>query len=80
MSTSESQQIIESRDDVCAAVRPVLKEITRIFQMVDFERHNRIAKLRSRHYVNYYVLCHANLLRSAGWLLCHYAKNGGCQL
>ena len=48
--------------------------------MFNFERYKRIAKLGSQHYASYNVLCHANSLRSAGWLLYRYAKNGVCLL
>ena len=80
MNASESRQILESRYDACTAVRQILKGNHTRFEMVDFEQYNRIAKLRSRHYASYYVRCHANSLRSAWWLLCRYAKNGGRKL
>ena len=78
MIDSESRQILESRDDACAAARQILRENHTRFEMIDFERYSRIAKLRWRHCASYYVLYHANSLRSAEWLLYCYAKNGGC--
>ena len=37
-------------------------------------------KLRYQHYKAYFVLCQANTTHSAGWLVCQYAKTGGCLL
>ena len=74
MNASEGRQILESRDDACASVRQILKGNQTRFEMVDFEWYNRIAKLRTRHYASYYVLCHANWLRYIGWLPYRYTK------
>ena len=80
MNASNSQQILESREDVYAAVHQILKGNHTRFEILDFERSNRIAKLRSQHYASYFILCHENSLRSAGWLICRYAKNDCCPL
>ncbi len=45
--------------------------------MVRFEKCSTVAKLQSLHCKGYYVIGHYNMLRSAGWHLCHFGKNGG---
>ncbi len=80
MSSSSSKQLLETRDEGCPAVQRILKGDESRFEMVPFEKFNAIARLRSQHYNGSYVICHENSLRSAGWLLCVYVKNGGCLL
>ncbi len=80
MSGSNSRQMLETKDDALAAVKRILDGNESRFKMVPFDEYNRIAKLWSQYYNSYYVICHSITLRWAGWLLCRYAKHGGCPL
>ena len=73
-------QFLETKDSACAAVQRILNNRDSRFEVVPFENYNKTTKLRSQHYNGYFVLCHSNTLRSAGWLICRYVKNGGCCL
>lgn len=68
------------KDEAKSAVRRVLKGEATNFELVPFERYNRIVKLRSPYYHGYLVVCYGNTLRPAGWLVCKYATNRKCQL
>ena len=76
MSQSQTRQNIITRDDALTVVKSLLKGENNRFELAQFEKYNTHAKLRSQHYKGYFVVCHANTMRSAGWLLCRYAQNG----
>ena len=75
--TTGSRQLIKTREQTIIVVEElILGNYTR-YELVPFEKYNTIAKLRYQHYNGYFVVCHVNTLRWAGWLVCRYAKNGG---
>ena len=80
MTTSTSRQLLETREDACSTVQKILHGEAARFEMIPFDKYNRIARLRSPHFNSYSVLCHSSTTRSAGWLVCRYILNGGCQL
>ncbi len=80
MCSLRSWQPFESKDEACSVGQRILNGNDTRFEMVSFKKFNRVAKLRPRCYNGYMVLCHANTTRSAGWLLCRYAKHDGCSL
>ena len=53
MNAAEIRQTLECRDDACASVGQILKRNHSRSEMIGFERYNRIAKFRSRHYASY---------------------------
>ena len=78
MSSSRSRQILATKEEAIVVVRRVLNGDDTRFDLVPFETYNKNAKLRSEHYNGFFIVCYANSLRSAGWLVCRYAKNGRC--
>ena len=79
MSQSQNRQLIITRNDTPAAVKSLLQGKANQFELVSFEKYNTHAKLSSQYYKGYFVVCHANTVFSAGWLLlCRYAQNGVC--
>ena len=78
--TRASRQLLETREQAIIVVKELIRGNSTRFELVPFEKYNTIAKLRSQHYNGYFVVCHVNTLRSAGWLVCRYAKNGDCPL
>ena len=75
-----TRQLLLTREDALSAIGKLIKGEECRFNLVTFDKYNAHAKLRSIHYKGYTVLCHANTMRSAGWLLCRYAHNGSCPL
>ena len=75
-----SRELLETIEDAVLAVQRILCGNKSRFEMVSFQKYNAVAMLRLQNYVGYCVVCHNNTLRSAGWLLCRYALNGGCPL
>ena len=69
MSASSSRQMLETKYDDTAAAKCILDDNESPFKMVPFDEYNKTAKLRSQYYKPYYIICHSNTLRSAGWLL-----------
>ena len=61
-----SRQLLETKEEARSAIARILKGDNSRFQVVPFEKFNTVAKLRSRHYNGYFVICHTNTLRSAG--------------
>ena len=80
MAASRTRQLLQSRDNAIDAARLLLNWQDTQFELVLFEKFVTVAKLHSKHYNSYFVLCHTNTLCSAGWLICQYAKNGCCSL
>ena len=75
-----SRELPETRDNAVVAVQRILAANESQFDFVSFLKYNAVSKLRPQNYNGYFVVCHINTLRSAGWLLCRYALNGGCTL
>ena len=79
MSSSSSLRLLESREEAVSVAQAILKKQESVYELVDFETFNKTARLRSKHYRPYFVLCFKNTTRSSGWLFCRYLMNGGCQ-
>ena len=81
MSTSrENQQLLKAREQATIVIEEHIRGNSTRCELVPFEKYSTVAKLRSHYYNGCFVVCHVNTLRSAGWLVCRYAKNGGCPL
>ncbi len=52
MSNPSTRQLIETRNDAIVVVRPILSGTDSRFELVEFEKFNSVAKLRSQHYKN----------------------------
>ena len=79
MSCSSSRRLLESREEAVSVVQAILKKQESVYELVDFETFNKTARLRSKHYRLYFLLCLKNTTRSSGWLVCRYLVNGGYQ-
>ncbi len=80
LSNVRNRQLLETKDQAIPVANRLLNGTDSCFELVELEKFNAVAKLRSQHYKNYHVLCYANALRSAGWLFCNFAKSGTCAL
>ena len=78
--TTGSRQLLETREQAIIVVKELIRGNSTWFELVPFEKCSTVAKLRSQDYNGYFVVCHVNTLRSPGWFICRYAKNGGCPL
>ena len=80
MSSNISRRILETKDDASNVVSRILKKEDTQFELVDFAKYNKTARLRSEHYHHFFVLCYQNSTRSAGWVVCRYDLNRSCEV
>ena len=80
MSFTGGRRLLETREEAVTIVQKLLTNEKCSFCLVNFETYNKVARLRSKHYHHYYVLCHENTTQSAGWLVCRYVRHGSCQI
>lgn len=71
------------KTDAEKAVKSILEKEETPFHLVtfkDFKKSHQGSSLKSRQYERYNVLCHANTLFHAGWIVCPYVSTGFCGL
>ncbi len=76
MVSSRFRRLLEFREEAVSVVQAILKKQESVYELVDFETFNKTARLRSKHYRPYFVLCFKNTRRSSVWLVCRYLMNG----
>ncbi len=79
MSSTSSSGVLISREDAVYNFQAILKEKESVHVLVVFETFNKTARLRSKYYCPYFVLCFMNTTRLSGWFFCRYLMNLGCQ-
>jgi len=70
-----------SKDDAEKAIQFIVADKPCQYQLVEFKNYKNSHQgrvLTSQHYRKYYVLCYANTMYHAGWLVCPYVMNGFC--
>ncbi len=66
MSSTASRSVLETKEVAAKAVSSVLKNTETHFELDNFHKYNRTARLRFKHYQQCFVLCYRNTKISAG--------------
>ena len=80
ITSTASRRVLETKEEAAKAVSSVLKNTEKQFELVDFDKYNRTARLRSKHYQQYFVLSYHDTTKSADWLVYHYFMNQRCDV
>lgn len=67
-------------DEAVLQVTKIVKKQPCSYTLVPFPKFNQVHKLRSAKYKPFLVLCPANTLQSAGYLVCKFVLTGGCKI